>query len=71
MPNQVHEFSVDMTCEGCSSAIIRILARMKDIEDYNVDLAGKRVIVVSSLPVETLLETLKKSGKETTYIGVK
>ncbi|GIY24302.1 HMA domain-containing protein [Caerostris darwini] len=73
MSAQVHEFTVEMTCEGCSGAVNRILGRLKGsgVEDFSIDLGNKKVFITSSLPPETLLESLKKSGKETVYVGVK
>ncbi|GFQ98984.1 HMA domain-containing protein [Trichonephila clavipes] len=71
--SQTHEFTIEMTCEGCSGAVNRILERLKGsgVDDFSIDLGNKKVTVTSSLPAETLLETLKKCGKETTYVGVK
>ncbi|KAG8189473.1 hypothetical protein JTE90_018125 [Oedothorax gibbosus] len=73
MSSQVHEFKVEMTCEGCSGAVNRILGRLKGtgVDDFTIDLANKKVYVTSAMPVETLLESLKKTGKECTYIGAK
>ncbi|GBN37395.1 hypothetical protein AVEN_251386-1 [Araneus ventricosus] len=71
--SQTHEFTVDMTCEGCSGAVNRLLGRLKGsgVDDFSIDLPNKKVFVTSSLSAGTILETLKKSGKETTYVGVK
>ncbi|XP_035213869.1 copper transport protein ATOX1-like [Stegodyphus dumicola] len=73
MAAQVHEFSVEMTCEGCSGAVSRVLGKLKGsgVDDFSIDLGNKKVLVTSSLPAETLMETLKKTGKECSYIGVK
>ncbi|XP_071034156.1 copper transport protein ATOX1 [Parasteatoda tepidariorum] len=68
---QIHEFSVNMTCEGCSGAVNRVLGKLKGngVDDFSVDLENKKVKVTSSLPATSILETLKKTGKECTYIG--
>ncbi|XP_054713865.1 copper transport protein ATOX1-like [Uloborus diversus] len=73
MASQVHEFSVEMTCEGCSGAVNRVLGKLKGsgVEDFSVDLSNKKVFITSSLPTEQLLDTLKKTGKECNYIGIK
>ncbi|XP_037031638.1 copper transport protein ATOX1 [Bradysia coprophila] len=68
----VHEFKVEMTCGGCSSAVQRVLGKLGDkIEDVNIDLDARTVAVKSSMPAEELLEVIKKTGKTTTYVGVK
>ncbi|GBM24753.1 hypothetical protein AVEN_100622-1 [Araneus ventricosus] len=45
--------------------------RRSGVDDFSIDLPNKKVFVTSSLSADTILETLKKSGKETTYVGVK
>lgn len=72
MSEQVHEFTVEMTCEGCSGAAKRVLGKLGDkVSNVDIDLPGKKVIVTSSLSAEELKDTLKKTGKEVTYIGSK
>ncbi|XP_020819947.1 copper transport protein ATOX1 isoform X1 [Phascolarctos cinereus] len=112
-----HEFSVDMTCEGCSNAVTRVLNKLGDHGEsqgrcwqgerrskaqrlsafrisefgnwvpascgalwrgqhqvgvqFDIDLPNKKVRIDSEHSVETLLETLKKTGKATTYLGTK
>ncbi|XP_006766407.2 PREDICTED: copper transport protein ATOX1 [Myotis davidii] len=69
--NQVkHEFFVDMTCEGCSNAVTRVLNKLGGVE-FEIDLPNKKVCIDSEHNVDTLLETLKKTGKTVTYIGPK
>ncbi|XP_074068673.1 copper transport protein ATOX1 [Macrotis lagotis] len=63
-----HEFSVDMTCEGCSNAVTRVLNKLGGVQ-FDIDLPNKKVCIDSEHSVETLLETLKKTGKTTTYLG--
>ncbi|XP_055908121.1 copper transport protein ATOX1 [Eupeodes corollae] len=68
----VHEFKVEMTCTGCSGAVERVLKKLGDkVEDMTIDLEGKTVQIKSSLSSDELLAVLKKTGKETTYIGCK
>ncbi|XP_041930406.1 copper transport protein ATOX1 [Alosa pseudoharengus] len=64
-----HEFSVDMTCEGCSGAVTRVLTKL-DVK-FDIDLPNKKVFIESDKDTDVLLETLKKTGKAVTYIGPK
>ncbi|XP_058461732.1 copper transport protein ATOX1 [Malaya genurostris] len=67
-----HEFKVEMTCTGCSGAVERVLGKLKDkVEKVDIDLDNKKVFVTSTLSSNELLETIKKTGKETNYVGVK
>ncbi|XP_039281326.1 copper transport protein ATOX1 [Nilaparvata lugens] len=70
---QQHEFKVEMTCEGCSNAVQRVLNKLKGqgVDDVQIDLKDQKVLVASTLSADELLETIKKTGKATTYIGVK
>ncbi|KAF6080552.1 antioxidant 1 copper chaperone [Phyllostomus discolor] len=65
-----HEFSVDMTCEGCSNAVTRVLNKLGDIQ-FEIDLPNKKVCIDSEHSVDALMETLKKTGKTVTYVGPK
>lgn len=40
------------------------------IDKVNIDLPGKKVFVTSSLSSEEILESLKKTGKAVTFVGV-
>ncbi|KAJ9590765.1 hypothetical protein L9F63_016281 [Diploptera punctata] len=73
MAAQVHEFKVAMTCGGCSSAVEKVLGKLKGqgIEKVDISLDDQTVLVTSTLPVELLLEYIKKTGKTTSYVGVK
>ncbi|KAF4091267.1 hypothetical protein AMELA_G00034960 [Ameiurus melas] len=64
-----HEFFVDMTCEGCSGAVTRVLKKI-DVK-FNIDLPNKKVFIESDKGTEVLMETLQKTGKTVTYIGPK
>ncbi|XP_067223827.1 copper transport protein ATOX1 isoform X2 [Chanodichthys erythropterus] len=63
------EFFVDMTCEGCSGAVTRVLKKL-DVK-FDIDLPNKKVFIESDKDTDVLLETLKKTGKTVTYIGPK
>jgi copper chaperone len=41
------------------------------VENVEILLEDKTVLVTSTLPADQLLATIKKTGKETTYVGVK
>jgi copper chaperone len=73
MAAQVHEFKVAMTCTGCSSSVEKVLDKLKGqgVESVKILLEEQTVLVTSTLPADQLLETIKKTGKETTYVGVK
>jgi copper chaperone len=66
--SQKHEFSMEMTCEGCSNAAKRVLAKI-GVTDVTADLTTKKLVVSSDKPSGELLEALKKTGKEVQYIG--
>ncbi|XP_023791696.1 copper transport protein ATOX1 [Cyanistes caeruleus] len=59
-----------MTCEGCSNAVTRVLNRLEGV-NFEIDLPNKKVYIDSELSVDTLLETLKKTGKNASYLGEK
>lgn len=67
---QKHEFSVDMTCEGCSNAVTRVLNKLGGVQ-FDIDLPNKKVCINSEHSVDTLLETLGKTGKAVSYLGPK
>ncbi|XP_067852185.1 copper transport protein ATOX1 [Heptranchias perlo] len=65
-----HEFFVDMTCEGCSGAVTRVLNKLGDVQ-FEIDLPNKKVFIESKHSVEVLTDQLKKTGKDVQYIGQK
>nr|XP_043896370.1 copper transport protein ATOX1 [Solea senegalensis] len=65
-----YEFQVEMTCEGCSGAISRILSKQEGVK-FEIDLPKKLVWIESDKDSDFLLEVLKKSGKKVTYNGTK
>ncbi|XP_032996213.1 copper transport protein ATOX1 [Lacerta agilis] len=65
-----HEFFVDMTCEGCSNAVTRVLNKLGGVQ-FEIDLPNKKVNIDSEHSVDTLLNTLKKTGKDASYLGDK
>ncbi|XP_043506661.1 copper transport protein ATOX1 [Frieseomelitta varia] len=71
MTSQVHEFSVEMTCEGCANAVTNVLNKKEGIGNVQIDLQGKRVFVTSALPSDEILQVIKKTGKACQFLGVK
>ncbi|XP_063231752.1 uncharacterized protein LOC134536115 [Bacillus rossius redtenbacheri] len=71
--SKVYEFNVAMTCGGCSGAVERVLGKLKGqgVEEVDISLEDQLVRVKSTLAPEELLEVIKKTGKATTYLGVK
>ncbi|XP_068181170.1 copper transport protein ATOX1 [Antennarius striatus] len=63
-----HEFQVEMTCEGCSNAVTRVLNKLGDVQ-FQIDLEKKLVWIESDKDVQVLQETLQKCGKKVTYVG--
>ncbi|XP_020368095.1 copper transport protein ATOX1 [Rhincodon typus] len=65
-----HEFFVDMTCEGCSNAVTRVLNKLGGVQ-FDIDLPNKKVLIESNHSVEVLTERLKRTGKDVQYVGEK
>jgi len=66
-----YKFHVEMTCEGCSGAINRILTRQKEkgaVTEYDIDLPGKTVSVISTLTMGEVQDILAKSGKTVKHL---
>jgi len=65
-----YEFNVEMTCEGCSNAMNRLLTKQKEkgeIEEFSVDLATKTVSVTSTKELPDVVTILEKSGKKVAH----
>eukprot|EP00562_Extubocellulus_spinifer_P005640 CAMPEP_0178520828 /NCGR_PEP_ID=MMETSP0696-20121128/27618_1 /TAXON_ID=265572 /ORGANISM="Extubocellulus spinifer, Strain CCMP396" /LENGTH=73 /DNA_ID=CAMNT_0020151723 /DNA_START=57 /DNA_END=278 /DNA_ORIENTATION=- len=58
-------FDVGMTCEGCASAVKRILGKMDGVSDVQTDVEAKTVVVTADASVspELMLEKLEKWSK--------
>ncbi|KAL1990693.1 hypothetical protein VTN49DRAFT_6532 [Thermomyces lanuginosus] len=54
-----------MSCSGCSGAIERVLKRLDGVKSYDVNLSAQTATVVAedSLSYDTVLATIKKTGK--------
>lgn len=66
MPQQSHyQFDVVMSCSGCSNAINKVLSRLEpEVSKIDISLENQTVDVVTTLPYDTILEKIKKTGKE-------
>uniref|UniRef100_A0A2K5Y4E9 Copper transport protein ATOX1 n=1 Tax=Mandrillus leucophaeus TaxID=9568 RepID=A0A2K5Y4E9_MANLE len=64
-----HVFSVDMTCGSCAEAVSRVLDKFGGVK-YDIDLPNKKICIESEHSVDTLLATLKKTGKTVSYLGL-
>jgi copper chaperone len=55
-----------MSCSGCSGAVERVLKKLPGVTEYRVDLATQRAHVTAEdgLSYETVLDKIKKTGKE-------
>ncbi|CAG9861336.1 unnamed protein product [Phyllotreta striolata] len=70
--SKVFEFKVKMTCDGCSGAVKRVLDKHlgKGVEQFEVNLEDQTVRVTSTMSADELLETIRKTGKETEMVSV-
>ncbi|KAH9503114.1 Cytosolic copper metallochaperone [Bulinus truncatus] len=70
MADQTLVFKMEMTCEGCANAAKKVLGKLAEVKSVETNVEAKTVKVVSSLSADVLLETLKKTGKECSFVGV-
>ncbi|KAF5569688.1 antioxidant metal homeostasis factor [Fusarium phyllophilum] len=59
-----YEFSITMSCGGCSGAIDRVLKKLDGVESYDVSLENQTAKVVTALPYDTVLQKIAKTGKK-------
>uniref|UniRef100_A0A336M1J9 Copper transport protein ATOX1 n=1 Tax=Culicoides sonorensis TaxID=179676 RepID=A0A336M1J9_CULSO len=70
--SQTYEFNVAMTCDGCKNSVNRVLSKLEDkIEKVDFDVPGKKVWVTSQMSADEVLEVIKKTNLETSYVGLK
>jgi copper chaperone len=56
----------------CSATLFNPSILFPDqVEKVDINLDGKEVYVTSNLSSDELLEVIKKTGKETSYVGLK
>ncbi|KAI9751724.1 MAG: phosphatidylinositol-binding protein scs2 [Chaenotheca gracillima] len=65
MAEHHYKFNVAMSCGGCSGAVERVLKRLDGVKEFNVSLETQTadVTTAETLPYETVLATIKKTGK--------
>ncbi|OAD57646.1 Copper transport protein ATOX1, partial [Eufriesea mexicana] len=68
---KMHEFKVEMTCEGCANAVTNVLNKKEGVRKVEIDLQAMKVIVTSTLPPDEILQAIKKTGKSCHFVGVK
>ncbi|KAK4938112.1 Cytosolic copper metallochaperone [Elasticomyces elasticus] len=66
MATHNYKFNVTMTCGGCSGAVERVLKRLDGVKSYDVSLDTQTANVVADekLGYDTVLGTIKKTGKK-------
>ncbi|XP_076224734.1 antioxidant 1 copper chaperone isoform X1 [Nomia melanderi] len=63
MALQTYTFHVEMTCEGCANAVTNVLNKKQGINNVQIDLPDKKVLVTSTLSSDEILQVIKKTGK--------
>lgn len=61
-------------CTWCTSIIglkVMLLILISEVKKVEIDMEGQKVSVQSSLSGDELLATLKKTGRECSYVGLK
>ncbi|XP_076641803.1 antioxidant 1 copper chaperone [Halictus rubicundus] len=71
MALQVYEFQVEMTCEGCANAVTNVLTKKEGVNNVQIDLANKKVLVTSSLSSDEVSNVIKKTGKACQLLEIK
>ncbi|RAH45544.1 copper metallochaperone ATX1 [Aspergillus aculeatinus CBS 121060] len=68
MSDHQYKFDVTMSCGGCSGAVERVLKKLDGVKSFDVSLESQTATVVtdSSVSYETVLATIKKTGKTVT-----
>ncbi|CAD6960443.1 unnamed protein product [Tilletia controversa] len=64
MSEHEYKFNVAMNCSGCSGAVERVLKKLEGVSSYDISLDTQTVVVKGTAPFETVLEKIKKTGKE-------
>lgn len=69
MPELLTEFMVDMSCQGCVSAVKSKLQTVEGVKNVDVDLDNQVVRILGSSPVKTMTEALEQTGRKARLIG--
>jgi len=59
-----HEFTVQMTCEGCKKSVNAVLTKTPGVEKVDIDLAAQTVVVEGTATQEECLKSIQKTGKK-------
>ncbi|AMD19559.1 HCL592Cp [Eremothecium sinecaudum] len=60
-----YQFDVVMTCSGCSNAINRVLTKLQpEVSKIDISMEKQTVDVETTLSYDTILEAIKKTGKQ-------
>ncbi|CCF50723.1 hypothetical protein NDA11_007646 [Ustilago hordei] len=70
MSQHEYKFEVIMTCSGCSGAVSKVLSKLDGVDSFDVSLENQTVVVKGSAPYQTVLEKIKKTGKEVKHAEV-
>ncbi|EMR65562.1 hypothetical protein MGN70_012131 [Eutypa lata] len=64
--DHTYTFNVTMSCSGCSGAVERVLKKLEGVKNLDISLDKQEAIVKTEPGVdyETVLRTIKKSGKK-------
>lgn len=65
--SQTVVLKVAMTCQGCVGAVKRVLGKMEGVESYDINLEEKKVTVTGNIQPEAVLQTVSKTGKQTSF----
>ncbi|KAJ5761896.1 uncharacterized protein N7511_005278 [Penicillium nucicola] len=68
MSDHLYKFNVTMTCGGCSGAVERVLKKLEGVKNFDVNLESQTANVTAepALSYDTVLATIKKTGKAVT-----
>ncbi|KAF2086158.1 hypothetical protein K490DRAFT_67078 [Saccharata proteae CBS 121410] len=66
MSEHNYKFNITMTCGGCSGAVDRVLKKLDGVKSHTVSLDSQtaEVVAADSLEYDTVLNTIKKTGKK-------
>jgi len=68
MASVTREYTVEMTCGGCSKAVNGVLTRTAGVSKVDIDLPTKKVVVEGTASQESIEGALKKTGKAYTFV---
>ncbi|KAI9892239.1 MAG: Cytosolic copper metallochaperone [Vezdaea aestivalis] len=68
MAEHTYTFDVTMSCGGCKGAVDRVLGKLDGVKSHDVSLEKQQATVQAddTASFETVLETIKKTGKKVT-----